>query len=111
MHVGIQTQYDELKNYKLADWTNFESIIQHEHDDKDRSEIDKMAEAIVNYKIFDEVILHEAEKKINERHSHRNVTEAMQKRLNVALKGHLETMIENMKTYELFALKLQLFNT
>ena len=100
-----------MKNYKLADWNNFEQLLNHYDDDKDRSDIDKMAEAIVNYKIFDEVILHEAEKKINERISHKNVTDAMQRRLEVALKGHIGNMIENMRKFELFALKLQLFNT
>lgn len=68
-------------------------------------------EAIANVKIFEEVILKGAQKKINERLSHKQMQAVLESRIGSDLAMYVFHTIQDIKKKEIYHLRKALFNT
>ena len=93
---------------KVADWPNFYALFK---DDEDKATDKIAAEAVAYITIFEDQILEQAQQKINSRTSHKNISSVLLTRLQSDLRGYLDQTIAAINKFELFQLKLQLFNT
>ena len=113
---GIREEYESLKGGTIQDIVNFEALfkVDDSHnknaDVREKDERDIWLEALANVRIFEDTILQNAQNKINERISHKNVSQVLQRRLRADLQQYLNRAILYIEKVEIVQLRIQLFN-
>ena len=80
--------FEALKGIKIYDWSNFKNLF--DGGDEEKEPRDLKLEGLAYVKIFEENILSNAQTKINERITHKNISSVLQRRLKYDLKDYLE---------------------